>query len=96
MCIRDSRDMVAVLTRRALMLIRDGRTREGWAAQPITLGSCAWPTRLPADQPGTVPITETSAVHFTLNGRPATVYDTDGKTLLDVLRATPEAGGGRL
>ena len=43
-----------------------------------------------------MPTTEASAVHFTLNGRPATVRHTDGKTLLEVLRATPEAGGVHL
>lgn len=84
------RDMVAVLTRRALRLIRDERTREGWPAQPITLGACAWP---PTDTAAISATTEASSVHFTLNGQPATIQQATGKTLLAALRATPEMGG---
>jgi len=89
------RDMVAVLTRRALAGIRDGRTRDGWEANPITLGACAWPHPA-ADESSDLAPHEADAIQFTLNGHPATVHHTNGKTLLDLLRATPEAGGVHL
>ena len=89
------RDMVAVLTRRALTQIRDGRTREGWEPNPITLGACAW-HHPSADESGASIPREADAIQFTLNGQPATVHHANGKTLLDLLRATPEAGGVHL
>lgn len=90
------RDMVAVLTRRALTQIREGRVREGWAANPVTLGACAWPPHLSDAESDSLPPHEADAVQFTLNGQPATVHHTNGKTLLDLLRATREAGGVHL
>ncbi len=89
------REMVAVLTRRALTQIREGRTREGWEASPITLGGCAWPGSS-ADESGASTSHEAGAIQFTLNNRPAAIHNANGKTLLDLLRAAPEAGGFHL
>ena len=81
------RDMVRVLTARALRQLRDGTERADWPEQPVLLqgsgirdqGSGVTPKVLRADgqEPG---------VSFTLNGKPTTLQNVHGKTLLRALR----------
>lgn len=85
------RAMVAVLTRRALHVLKSRREREGWPANPITLGS-----QTPRPAAAAARFTDASPVDFTLNGRPVRVQHGVGKTLLDVLRAPETEGGAHL
>lgn len=84
------RAMVAVLTRRALHVLKAHREREGWPAHPITLGP---QTPRPA---AAARFTASSPVCFTVNGQPVTIQHATGKTLLDVLRAPAAEGGAHL
>jgi xanthine dehydrogenase iron-sulfur cluster and FAD-binding subunit A len=81
------RDMVRVLTARALRQLRDGTERADWPEQPVLLqgsgtrdqGSGVTPKarRAEGQEPG---------VSFTLNGKPTTLQTVHGKTLLRALR----------
>ena len=72
-------EQVAVLVRRVLAALRDGRERDGWPVRPALLHRArdARPARPPA--PG-------GEVTATVNGRVVTAGGATGRTLLDWLR----------
>lgn len=77
------RDMVRVLTARALNQLRDGTEREGWPARPVLL----WGSRVHnTEKMQLAPQHAHDEVSFSLNGRPITLYGVGGKTLLRALR----------
>jgi len=80
------RDMVRVLTARALRQLRDGAEREGWPERPVLLhGRGDKVTRWQGDKV-TESVVSPHDVSLTLNGRPITLHGVRGKTLLRALR----------
>lgn len=80
------REMVRRLTRRALRQLRDGAERAEWPQKRAMLWGAdgPQPSRLPAStfhQAGGDQFIETI-----VNGRPLTIHNANGKTLLDALR----------
>ncbi len=81
------RDMVRVLTERALRQLRDGTERADWPERPVLLqggrvseyGSVGMPK-----SPSTLPYSH--AITFALNGKPTSLPNARGKTLLRALR----------
>lgn len=74
------RDMVRVLTARALRQLRDGTERADWPEQPVLLqgsGDMGQGSGIRGQEPG---------VSFALNGKPTTLQNVHGKTLLRALR----------
>jgi xanthine dehydrogenase iron-sulfur cluster and FAD-binding subunit A len=74
------RDMVRVLTARALRQLRDGTECADWPEQPVLLqgsGDRKQGSGIRGQEPG---------VSFTLNGKPTTLQNVHGKTLLRALR----------
>jgi len=87
------RDMVRVLTARALRQLRDGTERADWPERPILLRGKAnrligEPTdaALPIPNPQSPISNIQSPLTFTLNGKPATLPGARGKTLLRAIR----------
>jgi len=85
------RDMVRVLVARALRQLRDGTERADWPEQPVLL----WGRRTgewengrmgepPLPRSPIPPFSDT--VHLSLNGKPITLHNVRGKTLLRALR----------
>ncbi len=74
------RDMVRVLTARALRQLRDGTEREGWPAAPVLLQGAG------GREQGAGVRGQGAGVSFSLNGKPATLPNAHGKTLLRALR----------
>ncbi len=74
------RDMVRVLTARALRQLRDGTEREGWPEQPVLLQGAGIRNQW-AGNSG-----QETGVRFTLNGQPIVLQNVRGKTLLRALR----------
>jgi xanthine dehydrogenase iron-sulfur cluster and FAD-binding subunit A len=81
------RDMVRVLTARALRQLRDGTERADWPEKPVLLQGSGV-----RDQGSGIKGQEShreasrSGVGFTLNGKPTTLQNVRGKTLLRALR----------
>ncbi len=74
------RDMVRVLTARALRQLRDGTEREGWPEQPVLLQG-------PGDKHQKSKFeNQESKISFTLNGKPIVLQNARGKTLLRAIR----------
>ncbi len=84
------RAMVEVLVRRALLAVREGTEKYGWPRRaPLLWGT--WNGRVPFAA-GAAPrftLAATDTVEATVNGRPVTLPNAAGMTLLDALR---EAG----
>ena len=88
------RDMVRVLTERALRQLRDGTERAGWPERPVLLqGQADKVTRWQGDKvteittaPGHRVTVSPDHISLTLNGKPTTLHDAHGKTLLRALR----------
>ncbi len=85
------RDMIRVLTARALRQLRDGTERADWPEQPVLL----WGRRTgerekgrkgdhPLSRSPIPPLSDT--VNLTLNGKPTVLHNIRGKTLLRALR----------
>jgi xanthine dehydrogenase iron-sulfur cluster and FAD-binding subunit A len=76
------RDMVRVMTARALRQLRAGAERAGWPERPVLLWGAHAHTngRAPA-----APLVA-GAIEFTLNGQPVRLQGVHGKTLLRALR----------
>ncbi len=74
------RDMVRVLTARALRQLRDGTEREGWPEEPVLLQG----SRGRGQESGAK--SQESGVSFSLNGKPVILPNAHGKTLLRALR----------
>jgi len=78
------RDMVRVLTARALRQLRDGTERADWPEQPVLLqGSSTTPKHGDTE---TRRHGDTEDIHLTLNGKPTVIRGAHGKTLLRALR----------
>ena len=75
------RDMIRVMTARALRQLRDGTECAGWPERPVLL----WggPNRPPAASPA---LPASGDIEFTLNGQPIRLRGVHGKTLLRALR----------
>lgn len=74
------RDMVRVLTARALRQLRDGTEREGWPEQPVLLqgsGVRNQESEIRGQGPG---------INLMLNGKPTLLHNAHGRTLLRALR----------
>jgi xanthine dehydrogenase iron-sulfur cluster and FAD-binding subunit A len=93
------RDMVQVMTERALRQLRDGTERQGWPEKPIMLwgglkneGTEEQGNGRMGDEPSysprlAAPIVPFSGdIHVTLNGQAMTLREANGKTLLRALR----------
>jgi carbon-monoxide dehydrogenase medium subunit len=82
------RDMVRVLTERALRQLRDGTERAGWPERPVLLqGSTDRQIRKSQIANRKSPTDDRSSViNLTLNGKPTTLHGAHGKTLLRALR----------
>ncbi len=81
------RDMVRVLTARALRQLRDGTERSDWPERPVLLqGSRRAEGRRSRGAEGMAVGGQRSAVSLTLNGKPTTLPNARGKTLLRALR----------
>ena len=81
------RDMVRVLTARALRQLRDGTERADWPEQPVLLqGSGDRKQGAGVRGQGSHREASRSGVSFTLNGKLTTLQDVHGKTLLRALR----------
>ena len=88
------RDMVRVLTARALRQLRDGTERADWPDQPVLLqgagvrdqGSGITPKVRRAEGQESHREASRSGVSFTLNGKLTTLQSVHGKTLLRALR----------
>jgi xanthine dehydrogenase iron-sulfur cluster and FAD-binding subunit A len=81
------RDMVRVLTARALRQLRDGSERADWPEQPVLLqGSGDTPKVRRAGRQGSGDRRQGSGVSFMLNGEPTNLQNVHGKTLLRALR----------
>jgi xanthine dehydrogenase iron-sulfur cluster and FAD-binding subunit A len=79
------RDMVRVMTARALRQLRDGTECAGWPERPVLL----WGARMRARErpPVAAPAVLASGdLEFTLNGQPIRLQGVHGKTLLRALR----------
>ena len=81
------RDMVRVLTARALRQLRDGAERADWPEQPVLL----WGNRVSEYGSMGVPAPtltppHSRTIHLTLNGKPTILRNAHGKTLLRALR----------
>jgi carbon-monoxide dehydrogenase medium subunit len=74
------RDMVRVLTGRALRQVRDGTERAGWPERPVLL----WGPGGRSQESGIR--SQESGVRLLLNGHPTVLKDARGKTLLRALR----------
>jgi xanthine dehydrogenase iron-sulfur cluster and FAD-binding subunit A len=75
------RDLVRVLTRRALEQLYSGTEREGWPEKPVLLwGNSDGHQRSGRSDP------TGGAISLRLNGRPVTLWNAGGKTLLRALR----------
>ena len=74
------RDMVRVLTARALRQLRDGTERTDWPEQPVLLQGSG------DRKQGSGVRNQGSGVSFTLNSQPTTLQNVHGKTLLRALR----------
>jgi len=74
------RDMVRVLTARALRQLRDGAEQADWPEQPVLLQGSGGRGQ------GSEGRGQGSGVSFTLNGQPTTLQNIQGKTLLRALR----------
>ena len=74
------RDMVRVLTARALRQLRDGSERADWPEQPVLL----WGSGDRGQRPGIG--SQGSGVNLILNGRPTVLPNAHGKTLLRAIR----------
>ncbi len=80
------RDMVRVLTARALRQLRDGTEREGWPEQPVLLQGKA-NQRINESANAALPVSNPqSPISLILNGKPTSLPNTHGKTLLRALR----------
>ena len=81
------RDMVRVLTARALRQFRDGTERADWPEEPVLLQGSGI-RRQASEVRGQESHREASrsGVSFTLNGKLTTLQDVHGKTLLRALR----------
>lgn len=85
------RDMVRVLTARALRQLRDGTEREGWPEKPVLLQGAAnrriseSASRGFLKDESPVPNPQ-SLISLTLNGKPTSLPNARGKTLLRALR----------
>ncbi len=75
------RDMLRVMTARALRQLSDGTERAGWPERPVLLWGA--PGRPPSTVPVHPPVDE---LEFTLNGQPVRLHGVHGKTLLRALR----------
>ncbi len=81
------RDMVRVLTERALRQLRDGAERADWPEQPVLLQSRGVSEYGSMGVGAATPIPpHTHTISFTLNGKPTTLRNAHGKTLLRALR----------
>lgn len=81
------RDMVRVLTARALRQLRDGMEREGWPEKPVLLqGNASWEAGEQASGGAEARRNEKIGISLTLNGQPALLRNAYGKTLLRALR----------
>jgi xanthine dehydrogenase iron-sulfur cluster and FAD-binding subunit A len=88
------RDMVRVLTERALRQLRDGTERAGWPKEPVLLwGPGDKATRWQGDNTTGITVSPCHrvtvsgrAISLLLNGKPITLHNTHGKTLLRALR----------
>ena len=81
------RDMVRVLTARALRQLRDGSERAEWPEQPVLLqGSGAREQESEVRDRESHREASRSGVSLTLNGKPTTLQNVHGKTLLRALR----------
>jgi carbon-monoxide dehydrogenase medium subunit len=74
------RDMVRVLTARALRQLRDGTERADWPEQPVLLQGAGGRSQ------GTGVRNQESGISLLLNGQPTTLHNVQGKTLLRALR----------
>jgi xanthine dehydrogenase iron-sulfur cluster and FAD-binding subunit A len=74
------RDMVRVLTARALRQLRDGTERADWPEQPVLLWGSG------DRRQGTGNTGQETGVSLTLNGTPTILQNVQGKTLLRALR----------
>ncbi len=82
--------LVAVLVRRSLLALRDGREREQWPRRVVRLGGSVPPHPLePTSHRGDDPVTAT------INGQPVTAGGAVGRTLLDWLRTDAHRAAGR-
>ena len=81
------RDMVRVLTARALRQLRDGTERADWPEEPVLLQGSGDRKQETGDRgQGSHREASRSGVSFTLNGKPTTLQNVHGKTLLRALR----------
>ena len=80
------RDMVRVMTVRALRQLRDGAERDGWPERPVLL----WGGSPRRQAEGTLKRSrqagEAGPINLVLNGRPTTIEGAHGKNLLRALR----------
>jgi carbon-monoxide dehydrogenase medium subunit len=81
------RDMVRVLTARALRQLRDGAERADWPERPVLLqGSGTRDQGSGVRRQGGTICGLPEAINLTLNGKPVALYNARGKTLLRALR----------
>ena len=81
------RDMVRVLTARALRQLRDGTERADWPEQPVLLQGAGVRSQVTGDRDQETGGRKLGAeVSLTLNGTPTTLQNVHGKTLLHALR----------
>ena len=80
------RDMARVLTARALRQLRDSSERADWPEQPVLLwGAANRQIRKSANRKSQI-ADQSSAINLNLNGKPTTLHNVRGKTLLRALR----------
>ena len=80
------RDMVRVLTARALRQLRDGTEREGWPEAPVLLQGSGVRGQESGGGDQAAVGGQRSVVSLTLNGKSTTLPNVHGKTLLRALR----------